>query len=566
MGTASRNWWQGIGLLAVLLVAPAAWSQGVGLARLDADPVPARVLAGEFDDRFVPAADHRTLRESKPGSTWWRLTAQQPFHAAVAPQLVLAHPSLSEVEVWTPGEAVPVRRTLMGRDSDPRYSTRALVTALPGGLAAGDRVYLRVVAPGPLAMPLSIEPLEQVHRSDLLHVAWRTAALSSMLVLAVLALGFWIGVGERSYAYLMITLLAQVGGLASVGGEWRAWPWMAQVVGSDPRAGLLFGLIALIAGVQFLTYYLDLRERQPGLFRLLKAGTAAAALLLAATLASHAGWIGLAGKVLGAAVGALLLWASVRGVRSRQRTAVFLLVSLGPLIALLAIQAGAAAGVWAGPGWMPLALPGGLAFAALVITVGQADQMHQLRRDRDQASRLASYDTLTGATSRAAIEERLKEAVASAHGSGQPLSVVFFDIDRFKQINDRHGHRVGDQCLRIIAMRTRNRLRTYDQIGRYGGDELVVILPNTELQEAVGVAENLRSAVNCRPLSIDGVMLEASLSLGVAQLAPGETGERLLERADAALYESKSGGRDRVTGRITGTHPALPAHPVAQAP
>jgi len=125
-------------------------------------------------------------------------------------------------------------------------------------------------------------------------------------------------------------------------------------------------------------------------------------------------------------------------------------------------------------------------------------------------------------------------------------------IDRFKGINDDFGRRVGDSCVKIIALRTRNRLRTYDLFGRWGGDEVLVLLPDTRLGEALGVAENLRSAVNCRPLSIDGHLFDASLSLGVAQLGEGETAEQLLERADAALYSSKSAGRDRVTAHSRG--------------
>src|SRR5690606_11328999 len=105
-------------------------------------------------------------------------------------------------------------------------------------------------------------------------------------------------------------------------------------------------------------------------------------------------------------------------------------------------------------------------------------------------------------------------------------------------------------CLKIIVLRTRNRLRTYDSLGRWGGDELLVVLPDTHLEEAMGVAENLRSAVNCRPLSIDGILFEATLSLGVAELADGESVAQLMARADAALYASKAGGRDRVTGRM----------------
>ena len=96
-------------------------------------------------------------------------------------------------------------------------------------------------------------------------------------------------------------------------------------------------------------------------------------------------------------------------------------------------------------------------------------------------------------------------------------------------------------------MAARNRLRVYDACGRYGGDEILVILPDTELREAMGVAENLRSAINGRPLSIDGRLFEASLSLGVAELRQDDEMAQLIERADKALYASKAAGRNRVS-------------------
>jgi diguanylate cyclase (GGDEF)-like protein len=220
------------------------------------------------------------------------------------------------------------------------------------------------------------------------------------------------------------------------------------------------------------------------------------------------------------------------------------------LLVLLLMRVSELLGFWVAPSWLVYAYPAGFALAGLVITIGLSDKMQELRRDRDHASRLASYDALTGASSRQVIEEQLHAAVADAHRLERPLSVVFFDIDHFKQINDVHGHRIGDQCLRIVALRTRNRLRTYDHMGRYGGDEMVVVLPDTNLKEAIGVAENLRSAINCRPVVVDDRSIDVTLSLGVAQLAEGEPADRFLERADAALYASKSAGRDRVTGHI----------------
>lgn len=541
--------------------AMAAAATGLQVARLDADPVPLQVLEGQFDERFV-AADAPVIRETGSSPRWWRITAGHDILAADDPQLVLQSPHLAQVEAWTPGRAMPLQRALIGEHADPRYSTRALVVPLARGLRAGQPVYLRVHARGMASMPVAIEPLAAVHRADLQHVAWRTLALVSLLLLSVLALGFRVGVGERGYAWLSLTLLAQCAFLASSGGEIRLLPWLAGALGNDIRIVRLFGLIATVSGLVFLGHYLDLRARQPRLVRILDGCNLVLAGLIVATLASSSRLVAVFGNLVLLAAAITVLVATVVAVGQRQRAAYFLLIAWLPTTALLVLRVGELLGGWVNPAWMNYALPVALPLSGLVITIGLSDALQQLRRDHDRASRQATYDGLTDALTRPAIEQRLKTAVETAHDSGRPLAVVFFDIDRFKRINDDYGHRAGDACLRIISLRTRNRLRTYDLIGRWGGDEMIVVLPDTRLGEALGVAENLRSAVNCRPLSIDGNLFDASLSLGVAELAAGESAEHLLERADSALYSSKQAGRDRVTGhdpRVTGNHPRFVA-------
>ncbi|RDZ28021.1 diguanylate cyclase [Lysobacter silvisoli] len=530
-----------------MLVAGALQAQSLELSRLDDDPLPVQVLAGDYDDRFVPAGD-LAVRERSRSPRWWRLTARSGYPAAGQPQLVLRTPHLNRVEVWQPQSPLPVPRALVGAGIDRTTSTRALVVPLPGGLAAGQSVYLRVQALTPLPMTAAIEPLAVVHRKDMAHVAWRTAVLTTMAVVAVLALGFWAGLGERSYLLLCLTLIAQLLYLVCYGGEARAIPGLAELVGNDPRAGRMFGLIAVLASNGFLAHYLSLRQTQPKLMRVLTACNLLVAALMLVTLTTVAPLVAVAANVVLMVGLSIVMTAGVIGAWRRQREALFLLLSWTPMFALTALRMAGLVGWWGNPEWMDYAFPVGFALGGLVLMIGLSDKLQQLRRDRDQASRQATYDALTGAMTRPAIEARLKAAVESAHKSRRPLSVVFFDVDHFKRINDEHGHLVGDQTLRIIALRTRNRLRTYDLFGRYGGDEILVVLPDTQLREALGVAENLRSSVNCRPLSIDGRLLAASLSVGVAELMHEETAEHLLERADAALYASKSGGRDRVTG------------------
>ncbi|GAA5081419.1 sensor domain-containing diguanylate cyclase [Lysobacter panacisoli] len=563
MGKPSRRWWQAAVLAALgMLVATSVSAQRFDVARLDGDPLPLQVLSGELRNDFA-SVEGQSVHETSRRPRWWRLTAREAISPADAPHLILRFPYLNHVEVWRPGEVMPLRRGLVGDDADPGFSTRALVVPLPQGLATGESIYLRVHALTPTPMYVDVEPLAQVHREDLSHVALRTFVLGTLAVLAILAIGFWIGIGERAYAYLFLTLAAQAFYLASVGGEVRMVPWLADLIGADPRVGRMFGLLGVLASNSFVALYLNLPERHPRLMRALHGCNAALLLLLLATVGSAANVLGVLASAVFLASAVATFVASIAGALQRQREAYFMVLSWTPMLVLAVLRMGELLGGWRNPEWMEYAFPIGLAMGGLALTIGLTDHMHQLRRDRDHASHMATYDVLTGALTRSAITERLDALVDAAQRGRRPLSVVFFDIDRFKRINDEFGHRVGDQTLRIVALRTRNRLRTYDLFGRYGGDEVLVVLPDTQLREALCVAENLRAAVNCRPLSIDNRLFNATLSLGVAELHHGETVEKLLERADAALYASKETGRDRVTGYTASRLRTTAAAPVA---
>lgn len=574
MGTPLQRWKLCLcGCLAFALLAAMPWptqassdagppASGLSLSRLDADPVPRDVVSGSLDHRFQ-AGPGGVIRESAPGVSWWRLVSATAVPATAQPHIVLDRPGAARVQAWLPGQPMPVADG-PGNGAPAGFPQRALAVPLPDGLQAGQAVYLRVRAMAPLAVPVDIEPLVQLHQRELMHVAWRAAVLCGFVLLALLALGFWVGIGERGYGYLLLALLVQAGFFATSGGEIRLVPGLATVLGEDPRGVVLASLAATLATLGFLTHYLELRGRHPALFRLV-AGCAAVLLVLAmAALVGALRWVVPIAEIAGLVAAGALLVACVRGCIARERPAGFVLLAWLPALAVLVAGGAAGLGLWVAPEWLEHARSAALVLAGAVIMIGLTDALQKVRRDRDRVSRLATFDTLTGALSRPAMEERLAAAVTDAHRSGTPLSVVFFDVDRFKRINDDHGHRVGDSFLRFIALRTRNRLRTYDLMGRWGGDEMLVMLPDTRLNEALGVAENLRSAVNCRPLSIDDRLFDATLSLGVAELAAGETVEHLVERADSALYSSKTAGRDRVTGhdpRVTGSHPRFVATP-----
>ena len=196
-----------------------------------------------------------------------------------------------------------------------------------------------------------------------------------------------------------------------------------------------------------------------------------------------------------------------------------------------------------------MAIGTGLAFAAFGWSLGQrADELAEQRRALRVANRrlrwLSSIDALTGVLNRRALDRRLEEEVSRARREDRPLSVAMIDIDRFKAVNDAHGHAVGDRVLRIIARRLQRGARATDVLGRYGGEEFLLLLPSSDRDEAFALCERLRGRISGRPIA--GNALTASF--GIATVTPPIAGRsaQLVERADAAMYRAKAAGRDRV--------------------
>jgi len=171
-------------------------------------------------------------------------------------------------------------------------------------------------------------------------------------------------------------------------------------------------------------------------------------------------------------------------------------------------------------------------------------------RDNVQASiEMAITDALTGLFNRRYMETHLSALVEQAANRGKPISVLVVDIDFFKSINDGHGHDAGDDVLREFALRIRKSIRNIDLACRYGGEEFVIVMPETDMGVATMVAERLRRRIASEPFAIQqgAGSLEVTISIGIAALgAPGDNAAAILKRADQALYRAKRDGRNRV--------------------
>ena len=158
----------------------------------------------------------------------------------------------------------------------------------------------------------------------------------------------------------------------------------------------------------------------------------------------------------------------------------------------------------------------------------------------------ALIDPLTGLPNRAAWSERLDHEINTWHQRGNSLSLAMLDLDHFKRVNDGYGHLAGDKVLKIIAGVLRKRLRPSDFIARFGGEEFVLLMPDSALADALAVGEVLRAAIEACPFHFKGEPVTITVSMGVAQLQPGERSEVALKRADEALYRAKAAGRNQV--------------------
>ncbi|MES2728914.1 MAG: diguanylate cyclase [Pseudomonadota bacterium] len=177
------------------------------------------------------------------------------------------------------------------------------------------------------------------------------------------------------------------------------------------------------------------------------------------------------------------------------------------------------------------------------------NQIVVLQDELDAARREALTDNLTGLANRKSFDLEIDRQITDARNKKQPLSLLMLDIDHFKRFNDSFGHQVGDQVLRLVARTLKEGVKGRDFAARYGGEEFTIILPNTSLLAAAGLANQLIKAIAVKDIvnRTSGESLgRITMSIGVSELGPAETGDSLITRADAALYTAKHSGRNQM--------------------
>ena len=516
-----------------------------------------QVVTGTHDDEFE-AQPYAAITPSPVHSVWYRLRLTRDWNAQRPPLLSILDPQGLQVDVYVAPTYESSTYSIYTDQPNIGFTRHSLAILLPATLKANVPVYLRVEPGRAVPRRIEIQDVASAHASDLVHARLDVLFPAIQLATVLVMLAFFIALREGLYGYFVAHVLFVVlYELYEFGIGYEFAPFNL-LMPLQARSTWLMAAVAAILLYQFSRRFLDLGHSAPRIDRLLAAlrwPMAALAVCAAIPALSPGWWVENALLLIFLLMAPLLLAAAVLSWHHGSRRGGFYLCAWVPGLLFVIVRALQLALQWPLPSWLELALPAAFAYASIVLAFGLADQTLSMRHERDVAHRLAERDVLTGALNRRAIQACARAAFRHARETGEPLSLLFLDLDHFKRVNDNYGHRTGDRCLRAVTAPITSELRRDDAFGRYGGEEFLIVLPRTTTADAEVIAERIRSRVQEVPMHVSGTRIGLTLSVGVAAIDAGmRTAEDLIECADAALYRSKSNGRNLVS-----THPGYAA-------
>ncbi len=547
--------WLALGLLALGVIgaggrprAPPPAGQVRGLRSAGAVQ-PDAVLLGRLDAEFAAAVDEWVPPAA--GATWLMLRVPAVERGAAVPALVLRVNRQIAVQLYAAGEATPLVPTAQL----PAFRGRLDLLYLPSSAVAGRPLYARVVANHRSSDPLTftVAPLDAVLAAANAHERSIALAFGALVSLAGAALLIWLVLADRLFLLYAGLFLLQALYIVFLSGQGFAWPMLswAQPLGSyawNVPAGLSGAV-----GCLFTREIADLRHFSPRIYAIFGWLAGVFTLLTLANIGQSLGWgaaVHALGNLLFLTVAVFTVVVAFFAWRAGNRAAGWFLLAWGLLEGLTmtaAIRFLLSASHDSSAGLYYHGLPAAMVAAAVLIALGVADRLRQQRLQLTDAERRAQTDALTGVLNRRSLVERLDTACLRARARGLPIALLFIDLDHFKDINDSFGHAAGDACLRAIIGPMQAELRQSDVIGRYGGEEFVVILGGADALAARPIAERIRERVAGLRVAGFGAPIGLTCSIGIASSDMlGVWGENLLARADAAVYAAKRSGRNQV--------------------
>lgn len=518
-----------------------------------AAPATVEVASGQLDRSFVAPRSQTSLRQ-EPGVHWVRLQAARSIAASALPVIVAGSARDLRIALYPrgTGSATPLVRAAALPEFGATREAAFFVAG--GGLRAGQVFYARIEADAAAADPVyfAASSLDEVLARGARHALMISLACGALAALALATAAMWLVLSDPLFLLYAAMTGLQALYLAYFSGQGFRWPWLAAGSALVPYAWNVPVALSGAMASLFAREIADLRHASPRVYRAFGWLATAFAVLAVANLGRL---IGLGQLVV--AIGNLMFLGA----------GVFVLV-----VAFLAWRRGNRAAGWFLFAWMLLetfailtsgrllftraannealfyyGLPGSMVAAAILTSLGVADSLRQQRHALTEAERRAKTDPLTGVLNRRSLLEQLEAACRDGRANHLPVAVLFLDLDFFKSINDSYGHATGDACLAAVIRPIQAELRQSDIVGRYGGEEFVVVLSGADAAAAQLIAERIRLRVSEERIAAQGAPIQLTCSIGVASSEPlGVWGEALIAQADAAVYAAKRLGRNRV--------------------
>ncbi len=543
------------GLLASLAMAAGAAGPEFEVRRLDpalGQPSFEEIVGGGLDDRFLPRDAARQL--PRADDYWLRLTLPEAFLPRDVPTVNVRKGRNMDVEMFVIDRGEPVALRLATHV--PGFvGAQDAIYILPAGLQAAEPVYVHATAssPGPTGMRFSVSTLPQTLTLSAEHARMIALSFGALMAMSVAALLIWVVLSDRLLILYATLFALQAIYVAYLSGQGFEWPILSLAL---PVISYSWNIAAALSGAVACLFVREIAELQRFSPRVYKLFGWFAVTFVVLAFANFADLIGLGEIVV--AIGNLVFVVSAVTTlvvaflawRRDNRAAGWFLVAWG-LLEALTIATALHLLVSRDDGESPLllyyGLPASMVAAAVLIALGVADRLRDQRLALTDAERRAQSDALTGVLNRRSLLERLDSACLRARARGLPIALLFIDLDHFKQINDAYGHPAGDACLKAIIGPIQAELRQSDVIGRYGGEEFVVILSSADAAAAQPIAERIRQRVAEISVPGFGAPIHLTCSIGIATSDMlGVWGEHLIARADEAVYAAKRCGRNCV--------------------
>jgi diguanylate cyclase (GGDEF)-like protein len=516
-----------------------------------AHPTPQAVASGSLDEQLQPfskAAGHNTWRDY-----WLKLIPHDPASIDGTPVLIMnaTRGLQAQLVAYRDGKAVPL---LLVANLPAFLGARDMVFLVPEGVPTTQPLYAHVTSSSnePQYLSVSQDSLQSTLALGAERARMIALTFGALMAVSLAALLIWFVLKDPLFILYATMFSLQALYVSFLSGQGFDWPGLSYAVPLESFAwNVPVGLSGAVACL-FTREIADLKHFSPRVYAIFGWFAVVFVVITAANVAKFIGLLGavnVIGNLMFVIAAVFTVIVCVLAWRRGNRAAGWFLIAWIVLEGFT-IAAALRFLVTSSMGSDSLdyyGLPLSMVAASILIALGVADRLRAQRVALSEAERRAQTDPLTGVLNRRSLIERLDAACVRAKARGLPIALLFIDLDHFKQINDTCGHQAGDACLRAIIEPIHAELRQSDVIGRYGGEEFVVILSSADAAAATPIAQRIVERVAELRVTGFGAPISVTCSIGIATSDTlGIWGEPLLAQADAAVYVAKRSGRNQV--------------------